>query len=448
MKRREFLGSLAATAAAPAPRKPNIVFIVLDDLGYGDFGCYGQKLIRTPNVDSVARAGLRFTDCYAGGAVCAPSRASLMTGLHQGHAPIRANAGTIPLLASDVTVAQVLKQAGYATGGFGKWGLGDARTDGIPTRHGFDRFFGYLHQIHAHSYYPDFLWDNQDKHVLRGNANGAGSDYSADIIAQRSFDFLKANRDRPFFLYACYTLPHAKFEIPDLAPYQDQPWTKGQKTYAAMITRADRYIGTILGMLNQYQLDNDTVVFITSDNGAHSGEEKGFEFFRSNGSLRGEKTQLYDGGIRVPMIVRWPGRVKPGAVSSLPWAFWDVMPTMAELAGAKAPAGIDGISVVPELTGRRQTPHDYLYWESDQFDRARNDLNPARLSQAVRMGDWKALRLKPGAPVELYNLRQDPGESKNVAAANPQVVSRIEAILKSARTAPRPHNTGTFDWAK
>jgi arylsulfatase A-like enzyme len=201
-------------------------------------------------------------------------------------------------------------------------------------------------------------------------------------------------------------------------------------------------------MLKEYKLDNDTVVFITSDNGAHSGEEKGFEFFRSNGSLRGEKTQLYDGGIRVPMIVRWPGRVKPGAVSALPWAFWDVMPTMAELAGAKAPAGIDGISVVPELAGQRQKLHDYLYWESDQFDRARNDLNPARLSQAVRMGDWKAIRLKPGAPVELYNLRQDPGESKNVAAANPEVVSRIEAILKSARTAPRPHNTGTFDWAK
>ncbi len=448
MKRREFLGTVAAAAAAPAARKQNIVFIVLDDLGSADFGCYGQKLIQTPNTDGVARQGIRFTDCYAGGTVCAPSRASLMTGLHQGHAPIRANAGTAPLDAGDVTVAQVLKEAGYATGGFGKWGLGDARTDGIPTRHGFDRFFGYLHQVHAHSYYPDFLWDNEKKHNLPGNASGKGRDYSADIIAEQSFDFLCANKDKPFFLYACYTLPHAKFEIPDLGPYKEKPWTAGQKTYAAMITRADRYIGTILGLLKEYNLEKDTVVFITSDNGAHSGVEKGFEFFRSNGALRGEKAQLYEGGIRVPMIVRWPGRTKPGVVSTLPWAFCDVMPTLAEIAGAKAPAGIDGISVVPELTGQRQRLPDYLYWESNQFERARNDLNPARRSQAVRMGDWKAIRLKPDAPIELYNLRQDPGESKNVAAANPAVVSRVKAILKSAHTTPRPHNKGAFDWAK
>ncbi|MBI4875933.1 MAG: arylsulfatase [Acidobacteria bacterium] len=448
MQRRQFLASAAAAAAAPSRRPPNIVFIVLDDLGSGDFGCYGQKLIRTPHADSLARQGIRFTDCYAGGAVCAPSRASLMTGLHQGHAPIRANAGTIPLAAGDVTVAQLLQRAGYATGGFGKWGLGDARTDGIPTRHGFDRFYGYLHQIHAHSYYPDFLWDNEKKHVLAGNKDGKGSDYSADLIAERSFQFLRDNRGKPFFLYACYTLPHANFEVPDLGPYQDRPWTRGQKTYAAMVTRADRYAGTILGLLKEYGLEQDTVVFLTSDNGAHSGDEKGYELFRSNGALRGEKAQLYEGGIRVPMIVRWPGKTKPGATSTLPWAFWDVLPTLTEIAGLRAPAVTDGISVVPELAGGKQKPHEYLYWESDQFDRKRNDLDPARLSQAVRLGEWKAIRLRPGAPLELYNLRADPGEAKNVAAANPAVVSRVEEILKTARTAPRPHNTGTFDWVR
>lgn len=446
MKRREFLAS--AAAAARARRQPNIVFIILDDLGYGDFGCYGQKLIRTPNADAVAREGIRCTDFYAGGVVCAPSRASLMTGLHQGHAPIRANAGTIPLAAGDVTLARLLRDAGYATGGFGKWGLGDARTAGAPAGHGFDRFFGYLHQIHAHSYYPDFLWDNERRHDLPGNSNGAGRDYSADIIARRSFEFLKANRDRPFFLYACYTLPHARFETPDLAPYQDRPWTPGQKTYAAMVTRADRYIGTILRLLRESKLDDDTILFITSDNGAPAGQDKGFELFRSNGALRGEKAQLYEGGIRVPLIVRWPGRITPGVVSAMPWAFWDVLPTLADLAGARAPAGIDGISALAGLLGRRQKPHDYLYWESNQFERPRNDLNPARLGQAVRLGDWKAIRHKPGAPLELYNLRRDPGESNNAAAANPDVVSRIEVILKSARTAPRPHNTGAFDWAR
>jgi arylsulfatase A-like enzyme len=287
--RRGLLGAGAAACGAlrgAAGRRPNIVLILLDDLGTGDFGCYGQRLIRTPNTDRAAAEGSRFTDCYAGGVVCAPSRSTLMTGLHTGHTPIRANAGTAPIAASDVTVAQVLKQAGYATGGFGKWGLGDAKTDGVPTKHGFDRFFGYLHQVHAHSYYPEFLWDNDSKYMLPGNAGGKRGTYSADLIAERSFEFLREHRNGPFFLYCCYTLPHAKFEIPSVAPYEKESWTDGQKTYAAMVTRADGHIGRILGMLREFGIERDTAVFICSDNGAHSGEDKGYELFRSNGSLR------------------------------------------------------------------------------------------------------------------------------------------------------------------
>ncbi len=427
---------------AAGKRPPNILFIVLDDLGSGDFGCYGQRYIKTPNTDRAAAEGARFTNFYAGGAVCAPSRCALMTGYHTGHAAVRANAGTIPILADDFTVAQLLKKAGYATGGFGKWGLGDAGSTGVPTRHGFDNFFGYLHQVHAHSYYPDFLWDNDRKFPL------GGKQYSADVIAERSFQFLRENRDKPFFLYACYTLPHAKFEIPSLAPYEGESWPKGHKTYAAMVTRADAYIGRLLAMLKEYKLERDTVVFITSDNGAHSGEGKGYEFFKSNGNLRGEKGELYEGGIRAPMIVRWPGKVKPGSTSDFAWAFWDFMPTAAEIAGVKAPAGIDGVSVLPAITGKPQPPHEFLYWEFQAYDQKGKKFRDDRMWQAVRMGDWKAVRPAGSARLELYNLKNDPGEQKDVAAANPQVMKRIEAYLATARTQPRRHDTGSMDWVK
>ena len=451
--RREFLatGAMAAGAAVlgrAATRPPNIVLVLLDDLGYGDFGCYGQELIRTPNIDRAATEGTRFTDCYAGGVVCAPSRSVLMSGLDGGHAAVRANAGTIPIGADDVTVAQVLKQAGYATGGFGKWGLGDAGSAGAPTRHGFDQFFGYLHQVHAHSYYTDFLWDNEKKFPLSGNTNGRREQYSADVIAERSFQFIADNQNRPFFLYACYTLPHAQFEVPSLAPYEDKPWTKGQKTYAAMVTRADGYVGRIMELLKRHGLDRDTVVFISSDNGAHFGEEKGFDLFRSNGRLRGQKGQLYEGGIRIPMIARWPGRIKAGAVSAYPWAFCDFMPTVAGLAGAKPPAGIDGVSMVPLLTAGREPQRQFLYWESNVYDAKTKSLRHERLAQAVRMGPWKAIRQKPGAPLELYSLEKDVSETADVAARNPQVVARMEAIMKSAHAEPRPHDTGSMDWVK
>lgn len=451
IRRRDFLTASAAAALSAAPlRRPNFVFIILDDLGYGDFGCYGQKLIQTPNVDRLAEQGLRFTDVYAGGAVCAPSRSCLMTGLHTGHAPVRANAGTVPLLAEDVTVATVLKKAGYATGGFGKWGLGDAGSTGVPWRHGFDEFFGYLHQVHAHSYYPEYLWDNDRKYPLPGNAGGARKQYSADLIAERSFEFLRKHRSEPFFLYCCYTLPHARFEIPDVAPYEKQPWTEGQKTYAAMVTRADRYIGTLMRMLAEYGLERDTLVFVTSDNGAHDGEEKGFTLFRSNGPLRGQKGELYEGGIRVPMIVRWTGHAPARKTDATPWAFWDVMPTLAELAGASLPPGIDGISVAPLLRGEGSAKlrrREFLYWEAPVWEARTARFRPDRLPQAVRFGKWKAVRERPGAPLELYDLLNDFGETRDVAATHPEVVRRIEEFLQTARTEPRPHNTGSMKFA-
>jgi arylsulfatase A-like enzyme len=441
MTRRTFLTStLAAAATAQTTRRqPNIVLIVLDDLGYGDLGPYGQTKIRTPNIDALAAQSMRFTDCYAGGAVCAPSRSVLMTGLHTGHTPIRANAGTVPIALDDVTVAQVLQKAGYTCGGFGKWGLGDAGSTGVPSKHGFDEFFGYLHQVHAHSYYPDFLWDNEKKHPIKGQ-------YSADLIADRSFAFIRKNKKRQFFLYACYTLPHAKFEGPDVAPYENEPWTKGQKTYAAMVTRADRHVGRVLDTLKENGLEQNTVVLVTSDNGAHFGEEKGFEFFRSNGPLRGEKGQLYEGGIRVPMLVRWPGVVKPKITNAAPWCFQDIMPTFAEIAGVPPPRNIDGVSVLPLLKGSTKPVHDFLYWEFNLPDKATGRLRKQPVSQAVRMGNWKAVRAKPGGPLELYDLSADIGESKDVAAAHPDVVAKIQAYLKTARTEPRPHDNGSMQF--
>ena len=441
LNRSEFLASvagvsLAARLAGAAPRRPNILFILADDMGYGDCGCYGQQKIRTPNIDRLARDGTRFTDAYAGGVVCAPSRSVLMTGLHTGHTPIRANVGTVPLAAGDVTVAQVLHDAGYVTGGFGKWGLGEIHSTGVPSRHGFDEFFGYLHQVHAHSYFPDFLWDNEKRLDLGGKV------YSADLIAERSFEFLRKNHDRPFFLYACSTLPHANFEIPSVAPYENEPWTKGQKTYAAMNTRLDSHVGKLLGLLREYDLERDTLVIFTSDNGAHSGDDKGFEFFRSNGPLRGEKGQLYEGGIREPMIARWPGRVPAGRTSAYPWAFCDVLPTLAEVASAKVPKGLDGISVLPVLEGRGEPRREYLYWESNAFDRASGKARPNQLGQAARIGNWKAIRKSPGAAIELYDLANDISESKDLAAANPQLVERARKIFAAAHTAPRLHSGG------
>ena len=450
LSRRAFLAAPLAAACSRKPpsagssRPPNIVFVMLDDLGYADFGCYGGEMIETPNVDRLAAESLRFTDAYAGGAVCAPARCSLMTGLHTGHATIRANAGTAPIRPEDVTVGEVLQQAGYVTGIFGKWGLGDAHTPGEPRLQGFDESFGYLHQIHAHSYYPEFLWKNGEKYLLPGNAGGKRTQYSADIIFEASLDFIRNNKDRPFFLYAAYTLPHGRYEVPSDAPYTDRDWPQQAKNFAAMVTRADDHIGRLWKLLQELGLEEDTVLFVTSDNG---GTRQQNEFFHSNKPFRGAKGQLYEGGIRVPMIVRWAGKTDAGRVSDVPWYFCDFLPTAAELAGAPTPPGIDGKSVLPLIIGSSQPVHDYLYWEHYTYSRKLRRLNLDSRWQAVRMGEWKAVRPAPSAPLELYNLAEDVGETRDLAAGEPGIVKRMEEIIAAEHTEPGPHEGGTFQFA-
>jgi len=465
VNRREFLrqaagglGLAAGGSAAPAKR-PNIIFILADDLGYADVGCYGQEKIRTPNIDRLAAEGMRFTDAYAGCTVCAPSRSVLMTGLHMGHTPIRNN-GMGPLLPGEVTVAEVLKQAGYATGAFGKWGLGEAPgTPGVPTRKGFDVFFGYLNQAHAHFYYPQYLYRNEEKYPLPGNENGRRTTYSHDVIADQALSFIRDNKGRPFFCYVPFTLPHWELLVPEdsLAEYrgkfEERPFIdprnhyarqdESRAAYAAMISRMDRDVGRILALLKELAIDRHTVVFLTSDNGP-APPLVGDDYFRSAGPLRGHKENLYEGGIRVPMIVRWPATVPAGVVSDLVWGFEDFMPTAAELAGLRPPAGIDGISILPTLlgpkgAGRGQRKHEFLYWELPRRDpKSRWAYCKEIPTQALRMGEWKLIRPQPGGPVELYNLAEDVGETRDLTPRKPAALAKMQQYLRTARTEPRP----------
>ncbi len=445
--------------AAPPGRRPNIVFIMADDLGYGHLGCYGQQKIRTPQLDRMAAEGTRFTQVYAGHCVCAPSRSVLMTGNHTGHTSVRINGGGSPLQPNDVTVAEVLKEAGYATGIFGKWGLGDAGTDGVPNKQGFDEFYGYLHQVHAHFFYPWFLWRNDQRHVLSENIGQKRRQYSHDLIAEEALGFIRRRQDGPFFLYVPFTIPHFELlvpedslkeyegKFPEPVPYRGRHYASQpapRAALAAMITRMDRDVGRILALLSELKIDRQTIVFFTSDNGGYRLARPGQpDFFQGNGPLRGAKGNFYEGGIRVPMIVRWPGKVAAGKSDDFVWAFWDVMPTLAELAGTKAPPGIDGISVAPRLLGRPQPqPDRFLYWE--KLPQGRGGTPP--WTQAVRWGKWKAIRPKPGLPLELYDLQNDVGEKRNVAAGHPQVVRRIEQYLKTARTLPRTYPPQEPSW--
>jgi arylsulfatase A-like enzyme len=451
-------GLLQGLACAPglmaqAPRKPNIVWIMLDDLGYGEFGCYGQKLIQTPNVDRFAGQSIRYTDCYAGGAVCAPSRSVLMTGLHTGHTSVRANAGTIPLRADpeDRTVAQLLHGAGYRTALYGKWGLGDLGSAGTPDKKGFDEYYGFLHQVHPHNHFTDFLWRNGKKEILAGNRDGKKTQYANDLIADAAVEFVgRQKAGQPYFLYYSSTLPHGDFEVPDTAPYTGRDWPAIEKTYAAMITRADRHVGAVLDAIRKSGDEENTVVFVTSDNGAPTGTDHKVEFFRSNGPLRGVKGQLYEGGIRIPMMVRWPGKVKAGSVSDLPWTFADFLPTAATLAGAAEPGNLDGVSLVDAFRSGATAgdrPARNLYWEFYGFDAAQGELRKNTLAQAARSGEWKAVK-RPGAAMELYNLKSDVGESAEVSAKRPDVAERLRAYLASAHVEPRPHNTGSMQFVK
>ncbi len=429
---------LFGEAKTRTAKPPNIIFIMADDLGYADLGCYGQKLIKTPHIDQIARDGIRFTQCYAGATVCAPSRSVLMTGMHTGHTTVRGNfgkggvkglgggQGRVPLKKDDVTVAEVLKRAGYVTCMTGKWGLGEPDTSGEPNSQGFDEWFGYLNQRRAHSYYPSYVWHNRERVVLDGNTEGKKTQYTHDLCTEFALDFIKRHHRQPFFLYVPYCIPHARYEVPSLESYADTDWKKDEKAFAAMVTRMDRDVGSITSLLKELGIDRRTIVFFCSDNGAAQRWEGRFD---SSGPLRGRKRDLYEGGIRTPMIVSWPGTIEAGKESDAAWSFADVLPTLAALAGEKPPEGIDGVNVLPSLMGKKQKLDGrFLYWEFEK----------SGFHQAVRWGRWKALRHNFSTEIELYDLSRDIGETNNAASAHPDVVAAILKYLETART-ESPH---------
>jgi len=483
LPRRDFLRTLGLGAAALSlrtleacePRRPpNVVLIMADDLGYGEVGCYGQTKIRTPSIDRIAAEGVRFTQHYSGSPVCAPSRCVLLTGLHTGHAYIRDNdemgergdvwhdpalEGQRPILASTYTLGHLFQEAGYVTGAIGKWGLGGPDSPGEPNRQGFDHWYGYLCQRVAHNYYPTHLWHDGEKEMLPGNEYFyphqrlpeeadpedpasyeayKGAVYSQDVMAEDARSFIREHARDPFFLYLPFTVPHAALQVPedsleeyadafDEVPYTgDQgylPHPKPRAAYAAMVTRMDQEVGRILDLLDELGIAQDTLVLFTSDNGPTFNGGTDSTFFESAAGLRGLKTELYEGGIRVPLVARWPGRIPAGSVSDLPSAFWDFLPTFAELVQRPLPGPTDGVSLFPTLGGslRNQQAHEYLYWEFQG-------------RQAVRMGDWKAYLTAATGSLELYDLASDPSESREVSAEHPDVVSRIREIMAGART--------------
>jgi arylsulfatase len=465
MQRRDFLKTTVLGAAAGLPflcaemgsaataKRPNVVFILADDLGYADLGCYGQKKIKTPNLDRLAAEGMRFTQAYSGNPVCAPSRCTLMTGYHTGHAQVRNNkqvgegdawalgsttGGQWPLAEGTFTVGHLFQKAGYVTGAFGKWGLGRVGTSGDPQKQGFDHFFGYICQRQAHTFYPNHLWRDGEILRIEENKDGAERVYSHDVISEAALQFIRTNKDKPFFLYVPSTIPHVALQVPEdsLAEYKDHwpdppydgkrgyvPHEHPRACYAGMVTRLDREVGRIMALLKELGLDDNTLVIFASDNGpTHAGgSEAGF--FESAGPLRGLKGSVWEGGIRVPFLARWPGRIKPAGESDHVCAFWDFLPTCAELLGEQPPTGIDGVSILPTLLGRpeQQKKHRYLYWELNN-------------QQGVRVDDWKAVRLKSAQKIQLFNLKTDLGEQKDVAAEHPDLVARFEEILVSGRT--------------
>jgi arylsulfatase len=457
-------GLVAAPGADAAPpeiggRQPNIVFILADDLGWAELGCYGQTKIRTPNIDRIATEGIRFTQHYSGSPVCAPSRCTLLTGLHTGHAFIRDNhenggwgpdepEGQLELPEGTVTIGHLLQRAGYRTGVIGKWGLGGPGSSGEPNRQGFDHWYGYLCQRVAHNHYPTHLWRDGQREPLPGNTWGnlTGQLYAHDLMAADALRFIEQSRDDPFFLYIAFTIPHLAIQVPEdsLAEYSgqwpDPPYEGGKgylphpaprAGYAAMITRMDRDVGRILELLSRLGLDRDTIVLFASDNGATydiGGADS--PFFESAGPLRGRKGSVWEGGIRVPLVARWPGRIAAGQIAEHVSASWDLLPTLTDLARTETPAGLDGISFAPTLLGDPgQQPHEYLYWEF-----------PARGysgQQAVRLGDWKGVRRrmhKGNTAVALFNLAEDVREQNDAAALHPEIVEQMERIMRDAHT--------------
>jgi len=450
------LGRSARSAESPGVL-PNIVFIMADDLGWKELGCYGQEKIKTPNIDRMAAQGMRFTQYYAGSAVCAPSRCVLLTGKHGGHAYVRNNhamgrgdsfAGQLPLPANEVTFAELLKGRGYATGCFGKWGLGAPGSSGDPLTQGFDRFYGYNCQSHAHNLYPSFLVNQAEREPLEGNTNGpTGKHYAPQRIADEMLQFVRDHKDEPFFLYYPTVIPHLALQVPEEeltqykgkweeTPYKGesyQPHPTPRACYAAMISFLDKQVGRLFALLEELGINGNTLVFFTSDNGTtHLIEQVDYEFFNSVGPLRGLKGALYEGGIRMPMIAWWPGKVAPGAVTDHVAAHYDVPATLAELAGAEPPPNTDGISFLPVITGNAdaQRKHEFLFWDFAGYGG----------QVAVRMGNWKGIKTdlqkNPGAALELYDLENDLSESRNVAGEHPDIAARIEQIMWDARAVP------------
>jgi arylsulfatase A-like enzyme len=434
-------------AAEPAESgKPNVVYIMSDELGYYEPAFMGGTNIQTPNLDRMAAEGIRFNNLLAGSSVCAPTRCCFLTGKHSGHTSVRLNGGGTPLRAEEATIASMLKQHGYATGGFGKWGCGGRDSTGVPERHGFGVFLGYYDQVHAHSYYPPYLIRNSEEVPLEGNQGVSGKTYSHYVIHAAAMKFIREHGRQPFFAYLPYTPPHGNFDIPDSDPawvlYKDQPWPEPARRYAAMVTMVDRQVGEILALLKELGIDDNTLVFFSGDNGgadyfSSAEHPRGVHLANKNPQTgveyRGKKGTLYEGGLRVPFLARWPGKIAPGRVSEHLGYFPDIMPTIAEVTGAKAPADLDGISLVPELigpsaAGRTQQQHEYLYWEISGWT-------------AIRQGHWRAVQPAKSENWELYDVATDPSESQDLAAANPAILARLTALAAQAH---EPVREGTF----
>ncbi len=437
----------AATAAEAAEARPNVIYIVADELGYYEPAFMGNPNIQTPHLDKLAAEGIVLRNMLAGSSVCAPTRCCLLTGKHSGHTSVRSNGGGTPLRAAEETIASVLKRQGYATGGFGKWGCGGRDSTGVPEKHGFDVFLGYYDQVHAHSYYPPYLIKNSEEVPLAGNQGGTGGQtYSHYVIHDAAMDFIREHHQGPFFAYLPYTPPHGNFDIPDSDPawaiYKDQPWPEAARRYAAMVTLVDRQVGQLLALLKELGIDQNTIVFFSGDNGANDyfksaehprGVHGGNKHPTTGVEYRGTKGTLYEGGLRVPFVARWPGKIAPGRVSEHLGYFPDMLPTIAEIAGATAPADIDGLSIVPELigeaaAGRQQPQHDYLYWEIGGWT-------------AIRQGSWRAVRPKPNQSWEVYDVSADPSESHDLAAAHPEILDKLTALAAKAH---EPVREGTF----
>lgn len=452
-------GASAAQTSAIAQQSPNIIYILADDLGIGDLGCYGQQKIKTPNIDRMAREGMLFTQHYSGSTVSAPSRSALLTGMHTGHTPIRGNQevspeGQEPIPAQVPTMAQLLKEAGYATGAFGKWGLGYPGSEGDPNMKGFDEFYGYNCQRQAHKYYPEYLYHNQTRVELPENKNFANKVYVQDLIHQQAIQFIEDNKNKPFYAYLSYVLPHAELAGPndsilamyagkfDEKPYKGSNYGYGScemphAMYAAMVTRLDAYVGEVMDLLVKQGIDKNTIVIFTSDNGGHMEGGNDPEFFNSNAQFTGYKRDLTEGGIRTPMVAWWPQTIQAGSISNHISAFWDVLPTATDMAGIKAPNNIDGISMLPTLTGKgKQKKHQYLYWEFHEMGGKR----------AIRQGNWKAIQLNYGKEqpdaIQLYDLSKDEGEQNNVANQHPKLVKKLAKMMDQARTPSKMFNFG------